>query len=707
MAENVTYINDLKTAMPLCRIHAEYVTYCNQQHVTIPVVKSHMGTCIAKMFPQSRPKRRKQLSVSEVCYEGLTLNTSEEVGSCTITVPDYCHISSDNARLQLEIPTMFMCDNKAVNFQYYIDIQDGKLSLLVNNVQVNVEQYGFKPAVNINQRTLDSLIFMYNCISLCKGRKLQQDIGKRSACVHKWDSMYQCQSNEEIRYHSNKCLAILKINSVTGKNCCEHCTRDLNNAVKYAEKKIQRSEAESSKDTETPCTEEEIDVPQDEYEFAPSVLLTNNDNEDFARIVEQIKDKAPNFHLLLKAQLLNARHKDPRQRKWDPAIISFCLHSWAQYLNSYRGLQGSKTLILPSRCTLQYHKNRVSQVCGIVPENFLWMYNEAERLHLTTANLKGGLILDEMSIQDDIQIVKRGQQWELVGAVDLGELVNSMEYVWSKKKEMTLASHCLQYLFVGFGGFCWPVAYYGTNNASAHQLYYTFWQIVKELYEYNFEVHYAMLDGSVMNRNFTNMMFPSDPKLYNFCAVNPFFPQQKLPIVQDIKHCLKKIRKAILSSSEKVNAHRCLVLHEKTILWDHFIQTYEFNNSYQLRPDIKITRNHIFPSQTDKMRNHLAEEVLNGTFLELMSKYQMTLTDSGSLNSTMELLENTAVLIDIFNNDHHSVDSVNDPRIEKLLKVLHFFTEWESEFEDPKDRNKHLMSREDQGRCCLDHCWFH
>ena len=57
------------------------------------------------------------------------------------------------------------------------------------------------------------------------------------------------------------------------------------------------------------------------------------------------------------------------------------------------------------------------------------MYNEAKHLNISSCNWQGGLILDEISIQDDIQIVKRSDQWIIVGAVDMGPLVNCMESV--------------------------------------------------------------------------------------------------------------------------------------------------------------------------------------------------------------------------------------------------------------------------------------
>ena len=82
--------------------------------------------------------------------------------------------------------------------------------------------------------------------------------------------------------------------------------------------------------------------------------------------------------------------------------------------------------------------------------------------------------MDEMSIQQDLQVVKHGQDWEVVGTVDLGPLVNDLDELSKrKKKEIEMVSHYFQYVFVGFNGFHWPVAHYGTNNVNGHSIYLT------------------------------------------------------------------------------------------------------------------------------------------------------------------------------------------------------------------------------------------
>ena len=44
----------------------------------------------------------------------------------------------------------------------------------------------------------------------------------------------------------------------------------------------------------------------------------------------------------------------------------------------------------------------------------------------------GFLLMDEMSIQQDLQIVKRGSRWSVMGGVDLGPIVNNFDKITQK-----------------------------------------------------------------------------------------------------------------------------------------------------------------------------------------------------------------------------------------------------------------------------------
>lgn len=119
----------------------------------------------------------------------------------------------------------------------------------------------------------------------------------------------------------------------------------------------------------------------------------------------------------------------------------------------------------------------------------------------------------------------------------------------------------------------WPVAYFGSYPATAHQLYTTFWKCVDLLDEHGFTVDYVMADGASTNRTFTNMLFQGSPRESNFIFPDVFFKGHHMCAIQDIMHVLKKIRNNIESSRgiNKTGSGRYMVLNDKCIVWDHWI----------------------------------------------------------------------------------------------------------------------------------------
>ena len=73
------------------------------------------------------------------------------------------------------------------------------------------------------------------------------------------------------------------------------------------------------------------------------------------------------------------------------------------------------------------------------------------------------------------------------------------------------------------------------------------------------------------------------------------------------------------------------------------------------------------------MHNHLAINVLDFPNLHLMRTFQTSLVEPSKLDATVKLLEHTSVFVDIFCNNSSQVESLDDPRIGKLLNILSFF----------------------------------
>ena len=127
---------------------------------------------------------------------------------------------------------------------------------------------------------------------------------------------------------------------------------------------------------------------------------------------------------------------------------------------------------------------------------------------------------------------------------------------------------------------------------------------------------------------------------------------------------------------------------------DHFVAAYEFNNKTDLRLYRHLSRDHIYPSQSDKMHNYIATNVLSEPMLNLFRNYQKQLADPTELDSVIALLEQTSALIDIFSSVTSVIETMQDARIVKLLSILDFFHKWEQEYKEP--HSKYLITKETQ-----------
>ena len=190
-----------------------------------------------------------------------------------------------------------------------------------------------------------------------------------------------------------------------------------------------------------------------------------------------------------------------------------------------------------------------------------------------------------------------------------------------------MATQALQFVFQGFSGFRWPVAYFGSDTAKAYELNELFLEAVDVLDDHGFSIQYVLMDGASTNRAFTNIVFGGlSPIASSYTVRNIFVPNGYITIIQDIKHVLKKIRNNIESSKKAHNGApgRYLVLEDNEVIWEHFSAAYGFNVHAGLRYHPRLTKDHIELTPASKMRNHLATDVLGEDMLHLMERYGMS-----------------------------------------------------------------------------------
>ena len=73
-----------------------------------------------------------------------------------------------------------------------------------------------------------------------------------------------------------------------------------------------------------------------------------------------------------------------------------------------------------------------------------------------------------------------------------------------------MASHILQFTFVGIEGFEWPYAYFPTSEIDPITLHHLYWEGVWALSEHGFNAYMAICDGAQCNRGFILSHFTNE-----------------------------------------------------------------------------------------------------------------------------------------------------------------------------------------------------
>ena len=81
---------------------------------------------------------------------------------------------------------------------------------------------------------------------------------------------------------------------------------------------------------------------------------------------------------------------------------------------------------LPSANTLRKYKNCLNQRPGFNPDVLMWMRQEMDRLTLKPNKREGALVLDEMSVQEDLSVVHKGAQSFYSGQVRITEYCEAL-----------------------------------------------------------------------------------------------------------------------------------------------------------------------------------------------------------------------------------------------------------------------------------------
>ena len=553
--------------------------------------------------------------------------------------------------------------------------QDGLVKAEIAGQEIDLTKYGIPSSITYTYTAVPALFRSMNVIRPCLG----YNIDKQGTCKISSDNVRVLRETISKAGHithalrSPKCFRSIPLTS-KGDSCIK--------CIKCGSSIKRKYDCDKNDCDENDCDKNDCDK-ENEIEHADG-CDDYEDPSESTSIRMILKSLAPNLTdnqvTLIESQIKASNLECKNGMRWDKDIISISISIYNRNPGVYRNMVQNGWLQLPSESLLSLYKNAVRQGPGIIPDMMQWMQKEASRQKLPKQGYFGGIILDEMSIQEDLQIVNYKDGTKLYGIADSDPDVKRMKTLSNDKVYDSLANHVQQYMFNGLTGFRWPFANFPNCQADPSETFVTTWKCIHALGEYGFIPLYCCMDGSANNRAFLKMHFNGDPILSKMVA--PFFqnPRKRIIFIMDPSHLLKKIRNSLLSSGFLESHQRLLCINNKVIIWKMWVDAFNWDqlNSFPLHK--KLTKEHIYPNNAQKMRNKLAFDCLDDDMHNLMFEYSKTLTPPAQdeLGGTLELLKQTAFMVRFF-RDPRPITSTDDPRLASLKESYNWFKSWEKE----------------------------
>ena len=671
-------------SLEFVNLSKDYEKMCTTNNVK-QTSRAMLGRIISMVFPQATSRNRRnrennnqfETTYTRIKYRDKDILLSLHNPSSNISnylLPDMFIMESNSLYVKVGYKSSYQCQGHNVLIELILR-KNLEIEIIMGDKHINPLEVGiWKKLPYLSVNNIRALMLCIKGLRLCIGKPSASKNVKRNATYVQW-----CV-NGTLHAHiqSKKCKGFL---TMTGSsNLCSTCL-NLFYEPKQKQPMPSTTPSAASMPSSTPDKATHCDA-----NVGTTPLKTTNDV--LLKFFPHLKQQT-NLLTLLSEQIQLAA-KDPRGRRYEKDLICLSLSLFTKSPRNYEELLKAG-FILPSVSLLKLYKNCVQQKSGFNSDMFKWMRHEADNLKLDSQGFVGGLVLDEMNIERDLQVTDKGGQWTLIGFPDLGDASNAMSSLSSNKSNLHLADHVLQFVFHGMTGFRMPFACFPTSQANSSDLYYLIFEAIDHLLHWGFTVEYVSLDGSANNRATVKMLFDDDPICNNATVDFLCDPSKKFSIIPDPSHVFKKIRNAVFSSGTETRHTRRLMLNGCPIEWKHWEKAYEWNINRDFNPvspHPHLPKDAIYLSDPNKMRNFYAEQALNENMLFLMEAFNLS-SPGLQLSGTIAFLKQTSILLNNFRHKSPIV-SKSDERLQQNKDILKWFQQWDREAKCAKK----LMSRE-------------
>lgn len=588
-----------------------------------------MGKIIHRLFPQVTAKRVRSKSTwtkLTTMYHGIVFDPTDKVSESDKKLtsqqiagylPDTALVYPKAGRTNISfgIRSLYLCNGNAVLKN--VNVADTKWELEIRGQTISLEQYGINNYYGGTQVSLNALLETVNTIKLCRGipeanlEKKFNDINHSRKFIRENESIIGDENSTQVRIRSLKCLQITGLHKLSEDSCCRRCQVDLIIRNTKPTNKLKVTDEPAPKEATNQSFEDEIEL----------------DEEDHNSLLNLLEEMLPGASDSMKTLLLDQRAalkaKDKRCRRWSSSVISLCLNMFIRSPKMYDDLKDSHMLILPSGRQLSRYNNFIPQTAGLNRSVLEWMYHSAVESKIPKHGWAGGLIHDETKIQTDLVLTTRNGTPKLIGWIDTGNEGRDLKILREGNLKRKLATEVFQIIFFGYTGLRFPVYHCPSAGINASDMAIIIHKVIAELHDYDFQVDFILQDGGQENRQFMKAHFRGDPQ--RFKCPHTFDPNRQLMMSQDFSHNIKKLGNSLISSGTVAGRHtRHLMRNGLPMVWQQWADAVIWDRNTNGRLiHYKVTDTHIFPNGAEKMRNHLAEDMLDGQMLNLMRQYQV------------------------------------------------------------------------------------